>query len=378
MRLKKRGVGIVVFAFIFIYSLANVQAVIGISPGSYEVDFKPNLKQNFRFNIIGDDSMKFKLFAEGDLAEYVTISPRSLDKPGSVQISLSLPESVELPGENVIYINAKQQPAGGGGGIQLLGNVKGIIKVRVPYPEEFATASITATSANAGKPIDLRVTVNNLGTKDIFTKINVDILDSNNRSVTSIPLGGKEIPSLSSETMKTQLNTEGYLPGYYRARVIVQYGEDRVADAETIFRLGQFFVNITGHSNDFNRDVLNRFDIGVESFWSDPIEKVYANISIINYSQIDFVTSYIDLQGFQASTLSGYFDTTGIEEDRFSARIVVNYGNKTTEKVVALQFKKEKNKLMYSLIGILAASIVVLILVWMMARRMRNGKHKKR
>jgi hypothetical protein len=376
MDLKKRALILVIF--ISIYLSYGVYAVIGISPGAYEIDFKPNLKQTFRFTIIGDNDMKFKLSAEGELAKYVTLSPKSLDGPGNVQVLLSLPDNVELPGENIVYISAKQQPSGRGG-IYLLGNVKGIIKIRVPYPEEFASASISANNANVGEPVNLKISVKNLGKSDISAKIVVNIIDSQNRSVTSLPLGTREIASLGSTDLETQLNTEGYLPGYYVARAIVSYGNNKEAKTETIFRLGEFFVDITGHSDNFNKNMLNRFNLQIESFWSGPIEKVYANVSIMNYSQINFVTSSLDLGGFESSNLTGYFDTTGILENKFNARVVLHYGNKTNEKILNLKFKEEKkSKLVYYLAGVLVGLIILLIFIWIIARRMKKSGHKKR
>ncbi len=377
MELNKRYFLGLLSVVLFFLLCVSASAIVGISPGLYEIDFKPGLKQDFRYTILGDTNMQFRIFAEGELAQYTTISPKSLDRPGDIVVTLNLPDNLNLPGENILFISAKQQGSGKGG-ISLLGNVKGIIKVRVPYPDEYATASLSSTNANAGKPIKLKATINNLGKQDILAKTSIKIYDSLNRSVTTLPTGDKEVPSLGSVVVETQLNTEGYLPGYYRAELIVEYG-DKIARAETVFRLGEFFVNITGHSNDFTRDVLNKLDLEIESFWSDSIEDVYANITIINHTNINFITNPVNLEGFQKSSVTGYFDTTGILEEDFKAKAVLHYNDRTTERILSLRFKKEKsNNTIYYLAGILVGLILVWMLISLVVRRIKaNGKGRK-
>ncbi|MEK6892599.1 MAG: hypothetical protein AABX07_00165 [Nanoarchaeota archaeon] len=287
--IEKRVAGVFALAVIFaVFLCSNVYASVGISPGIYEINFKPNLKQDFSFEIIGDANMKFKIAAEGDLAEYTTLSVKTLNQPGKVTASLSLPKNIELPGVHVLYISAQQQ-SNNKQGISLLGTVKGVIKVRVPYPDEYASVSLSANNANAGKPINFKVKINNLGKNEISAKTTIKIYDSSNKSVSSLPLGTRLIESLQSVEFESELNTAGYASGFYRAEVIVEYG-NKIARAEAKFRLGEFFINITSYSNDFLRDRLNRIDIGIESFWSDSIEDVYANVSILNYS-INFQTA---------------------------------------------------------------------------------------
>jgi hypothetical protein len=375
----KRGM-VVVLAVVILFC-SRAYAVSGISPGTYSLDFVSNQKIELPFEIIGDEGAQYKIVAEGDLASYVSFNKKVLNGPGKVTATLSFPEDIPSPGQHTIFVSAMQQ-ATGKGGISLLAVVKGMINVRVPYPDEYISASITATSANAGKPVNLVVSVSNLGKKDISTRTSVVIYDSSNRSIANIPFGKRDIESLKSTEFESQLNTEGYLPGLYRAEAIVEYSNKKTK-AETSFRLGELFVNITGYSNDFLRDRLNKIDIEVESFWGEPIEKIYASVFIVNYS-INFQTTPADIMGFQKTTLTGYFDTTGILEDEFFANMTLHYQGKTSEKIALLWFKKE-NKTPYFTYGIIALAILVIILVivlivWKKLRgeNERFGKKKKR
>ena len=82
------------------------------------------------------------MYVEGDLAEYVTLNKDSLVGSGGVSASLALPIRIETPGTHVIYVGARQLP-GEGGGIGIVGNIRGVIKVKVPYPGKYATVSFT-------------------------------------------------------------------------------------------------------------------------------------------------------------------------------------------------------------------------------------------
>jgi len=364
----KQKIG-VFFIFVIIFC-SFTSAMIGISPGLYEVDFQPNLKQTFRFEVIGDTNMKFVVVPEGNLADYVKIEPKSLSKPGFISVTLSLPEKIDTPGQNILYINAKQQFYGKGG-ISLLGNIKGIIRVKVPYPEEYATVSLSIKNTNVGQPSPFKIMVNNLGKNAISAKISLNIYNSNNKSVTSIPLGVKNIESLKSENIESQLDTSDLAPGFYRAEAVVKYGDKFARDNQNL-RLGELYINITKHSNDFIRNQINKFDVEIESLWNDPIQNVYAEVSILNYT-INFKTPSANLEGFEKTTLSSHFDTTGILEDEFKAKIKIVYKDKITEKIVNLRFKKETNY--YLIIGVIVLSLMILIVFYLIFWRRR--KHEK-
>jgi len=145
-------------------------------------------------------------------------------------------------------------------------------------------------------------------------------------------------------------------------------------------------LNILNTSNDFTRNDLNKFEFGVESFWNDPIENVYAEVTIPIYN-INFRTTSSTFKSFDNKNLTGFFDTTGIDSnaDEFKARITLYYEGKTTEKIVTLRFKKEIDYLLYTLIlgAITAAIILIFSIIWFKKikkssnENSKNGKKKK-
>ena len=86
-----------------------------------------------------------------------------------------------------------------------------------------------------------------------------------------------------------------------------------------------------------------------------------------------FTTPSTSLNGFEKATLTGYFDTTGIEKEPFQVRIVLHYAGTTSGRVVAVRFVREIPYLLIALIAGFALLIAVIIrlIVWM--RRLQQS-----
>ncbi len=357
MNLIKKGAFI--FAFFLLIILARADAFIGVSPASYQVDFQPGLKQVFHFDFLQDNDYQLKISAEGDLAKYVTLSTTSLGADaGGVNALLQLPRSIEIPGRHDIYISASQE-GNGASGVSLVGKIRGDIKVDVPFPGKYATIDFSSTNVNRGEPVKFSMIIHNLGKEIISVDGFIYIYDQNKASIEKIPASFDNIVSQDSISQEFTLNTSSYNPGKYTALALLSYGGESQLKSEIPFRIGELAISIVNYSNDLTKNKINRFDVKIESLWNDPIENVYATVSILGYP-ITFKTPSVDLKGFEQSTLTGYFDTTSIQEDNFRARIEIDYANKTTEKYVNINFKREYN---YLLIGLVAAIAIALIAV---------------
>ena len=372
---------VIIFVILIVFALSwRVSAIVGVSPGGYEVDFQPGLKESYIFRYSFDAGVHARVYAKGDLAEYVTLSTDSLVGGGTVIATLDLPGEVEVPGDHKLYIGAEQQADEQGGGVGIIGNVRGVILVKVPYPGKYASiADFHVTNANQGEPVNFTLYVNNLGKEAISVDAFVEIFDKSDSSVEIIYLGGEQIPTTGSRKFHRQFPTTNYKPGDYKARAIVKY-EGGELNMERIFRLGSLYVEIQNYTNEFTRDKLNSFDIDIESFWNDPIKNVYADVKIVNHD-IKFSTPSLDLKPWQKAKLTGFFDTSGIEEDKFQANITLHYSGRETSKIVDLRFKKETNYVLYALVGggifvgIMIISLIISVII--LLTRNKNGKHKK-
>ncbi len=364
--------------FLFIIILVSnsffVKA-IGVTPVSYEIDFQPNLKGVFAFTFLGDGEPKFSIYAEGDLAEYVKLSDKTLNGPGTIVAFLSLPENIEIPGRHILYIGALE---GGGeevSGIGIIGNVRGVILVNVPYPGKYVEIKLEAANVNIGEPVPLSLTINNKGKENVTVSAALEIYKGE-ELIERINLDDVNLGSAQSKLVYYELNTINYQAGGYKARALAEYGGKRTAIAETDFKIGHLHISILNYSASFVRNKINKFNIEIESEWNTPIENVFANVSIIN-TDISFQTPSVKLRPFEKSILEGFFDTTSIVSDEFQAKIEIHYEDQITEKIVDLRLKKEFDLLSYAIIAAFVIVIIILVLIVIIIQRKLSRLKKK-
>ncbi|OIO80231.1 hypothetical protein AUJ84_04270 [Candidatus Pacearchaeota archaeon CG1_02_32_132] len=355
----------ILFIFLFLVLAPGAYAALGVSPAYYEIDFQPGLKQVFHFEFFGDYE-KLRVYTEGDLAEYIELSAESLEGKGTVNALLQLPENIELPGTHRLYIGAV--PIDTGSGIGAIADVRGVIKIKVPYPGKYATMEFLTGNVNLGDPVRLTVKVNSLGKENISANVRVDFYEGEQKLET-VNLGNAIFGTGEAKEFYSELNTSNYKPGDYRAIAVVDYGADELNE-ERIVRVGELNVKIIGYSKILKRNGINPFYIDVESFWNSEIGELYASVDIIN-KDIDFLTPSIILDSWTKGKLTGYFDTTGIEEDTIKGNITLHYKGRTTEQIVDFGFEKEINYLLY---GIIVGFVLLIIVIVFLIMRLKKIK----
>lgn len=360
MKFFKVALGIFLLCF-----LPYASASIGVSPPTYTIDFSPGLEQEFRFHFLADPGAELNISVEGDMAQYVRLSKTRIVGSEVIFVNLKLPKELPSPGMHTIFISAEEQ-SNGEQGIVLLGIIKSRIFVKSPYPGKYAEVSLSATNANVGENVNLTYEVQNLGTESLNILPKLIVYDFNNESVQVLSLEPIFLPNTKSKKVLTYLDTSKYPAGFYSVDIFLEYGGESSARSSAFFRLGELNVHILNYTTNFVKDKINRFDVYIESFWGNPLENVYAEVEIPDYN-IKFSTPSSTLNGFSKSMLTGYFDTTGIAEDKFKGKIILHYADKTTEKEVSLKFKKERNYLMYMLVGGIALLLIAIIflIIWM-------------
>jgi len=376
MRLKK----LVLLLFIFVFLASSASGMAGVSPGSYDINFKPYLKGTYHFDFITDAGKKFDISLQGDLAQYATLSDKTLDSGGRIYVYLKLPREVEVPGQHTLYVAAQERPEPGKRGVSTVVNVKGIINVYVPYPNQYAEVELVAPNIKSGEVGIFNVRIKSMGVETLYASSQIEIYDARNKTVAILPLENSAIESTKSRDFEVEWDTTNFKAGLYKAKAITFYN-GRNASVQASFRIGELFVDVTNHSNNLLRNQINKFDVHIESFWNDPIQSVFAEVTLLDYG-ISFKTPSVDLKGFDKVVLQGYFDTTGIPEDAdsFRAKIAVNYAGKINEKLVEVHFYKKINYLMIGLvIGVIAAILILLGIIFLLKRmEKKNAKQIKK
>lgn len=358
------------FAFLFFIILFfPAVSASGVSPPQYGADFTPGAKLAFSFTFFGTPDSRSEISVKGDLAEYVSLSESSIIGTGTVIAYLSLPNAIERPGPHYLAVVAREIVSTQGMGIS--GEAQGTIVVHVPYPGVYIESSLEATDVNQGEPVPIKATYTNRGKETVNVFTSVDILQ-NNKTIETLVLDTILLAPTESKQVSKILDTASYRPGSYTAAALISYG-GKTAQAEANFRIGTLFVDIVNNSDWFDRDKINRFEIDVESAWNSPISNVFANVTIPG-TDISLLTPSISLKPFERSRLTGFFDTTGITDDPFPARIILSYEGAVTEKIVELHFKRVVNYTVVAIVAVFALVVLVLVFIILRMRRALNTK----
>jgi hypothetical protein len=365
---------------LILLSSINYAVASGAYPAIYKIDFQPNFKGDFKFTFLSDSDVKSEMYIEGDLAKYVELDKKTIVGSDSVIATLKLPYQIEPPGDHTIYIGMRQMPAEGTEGFGLFANVRTIIRVKVPYPGKYAESVLKTENKNIGDLVPITLSVTNLGKEDISAKAIAEI-SNYKQAVETLDFGTKQINSTQSANFFMRLNTTNYKPGDYNITSIVYYEGDKPAKAFNVIRLGELNVRINNYTKNFEINKLNKMEIDIESLWNNPIENVYATVAVYNAS-INFTTPSLSLAPWEKNRLTGFFDTTTIIPDKFSAEIILHYYEQETREMANLRFGQEPaNYTNYLIIGavVLGALIIitlVIIIVVLLRRTKQKGRKK--
>ncbi len=369
--MKKRAI-IVFVLFIFYLSYSN--ALIAVSPSSYRINFVPNLEQDFSFTFQFDEGTKFNVFVQGDLAEYITLDREEFITSGTTTATLKLPASVEKPGMHSMGISA-MPVADEQGGVRLMGNVIGSIFIFVPYPGKYAEIRLNAGDVNSGEMLNFEVGVSSVGKEPIDASVLLEIY-SDEKKIDSLELGSKTIKNQESDVFKKSVNSSIYRAGNYNALAIVNY-ETGIARADSKFRIGYLFINITNHTKEIKKSGIKPFEIEIESLWNNVVKNVYSEVNIIDNGEsvISFQTPSVSLDGWEKKKLQGYFDTSNLKAKEYNINIKAIYENDFNLIQSKIRIIEKEIKLIYYVViaGILIVAIVLAIILI----KRKNGKKKK-
>lgn len=365
---------VIFFIFAFIFIIQFSQAYVGLSPPRYYLTFEPNTQHIFTFNFITDEPKELEVYVDGDLKEYATLSTTRIQGDESVNVLLELPDKVSTPGEHVIYIGARQI-SDGSNSISVSAEVRGTIRVFVPYPGKYAITRFYSSDSKVGVPINFSLFLDNQGMESIEASGKIEIFDEKGKVLEELPVSSWILDSKQYDTRYYNSLNSSFKQGKYTAKSTINYEGGTLKENST-FRVGDLAVTINQYTKYLVKDKLNKFEVEVESLWNDPIENIYVNVSILDYP-ISFSTTSANFEGFQALNLSGYFDTSIIQEDTIRAKITVHYAKKTTEKTVKLRFKGTVDYGLVALIAGLALALVIIIFLVLWIRKLENSKNGK-
>jgi hypothetical protein len=364
-----------VILWLAVFLCSGVFAISGVSPGSYEIDYVSGMSQDFVFNFVFDEGVEAEIYVDGALSEYVSVDKSKISGRETVVASLVLPSSVDKPGANKVRVGARQI-VDDANGVGVAANVRGVIKINVPYPGKWIDLELVAPSVNVGEVVGMKLKIFNRGNGSVRVSPMIQIF-KDDEFLENFDLNKIRVNPSDSKEVEFALNSSKYSAGDYVATALGDYGEERLARDDDPFKLGELVVRVLNYTRDFKEGAIEKFEIEVESFWNNDIGELYAEVIVDGDDDIGFVTPVTELKAWRGKTLVGYLDVSDVASDMLGADIVLYYENRTSSERVELNVELAYD---YSnWIFVLAILVVVGLIAWrVVVFTKRVKKHRKK
>lgn len=330
---------------ILLFLSINVYA-LGVAPSKNIIDInKANLE--YTASIINNDhkDLNVVIIPQGEYAKYVTIkqpyvSMSANENEKEFKYTLNVPDTLP-PGDNNIVLLIAELPDNSnkesGTSIQSLLSVEHQVIINVPYPGVFAEGILYISEANVNETIHFAVNVINKGTEDI-RNVNGELVikGPTNEEIKRIKSNTiAKMPSKTSDKLYVDY-VANMNPGVYYAEFIVNYENKQFVLRKT-FTVDTLSADVrTLTIEDFRLGYISKVNIDVLNRWNLPIYDAYAYLQVIDEKGnliSETKTSSTTLTQLTTTTLSGYWDTKGLNIGKYDMKVILHYNDKVSEKI---------------------------------------------
>ena len=331
--MKNKNLMRIIAMCILIAMLANTALGLGMTPAFKEIKYTPGENQTIEFTVINNEhrTLTLNVGSLGELAEYVTIDPHQLEfdeeeREKTVRVTINPPKNLD-PGDRTVKIKISEFIPNvqiGENYINIKLEITSKITVQVPYPEKYVLVKLSI-NPNENEEIEVKATVENLGTKDIkgikatFGIYNQDDqLQEKEAEETSLD---RKLDHIFSETF----DAKDFAQGEYTIKAKIEY-DDNLVELGRDLTIGEEEVIISDYTKYFVQGRINKFDIEVKNNWNRKIRNAFALIYIDGFDVIKSLA--YDLEPLQEKILVSYWDTSDVDKGDYNSNITVHHNDK--------------------------------------------------
>lgn len=320
----KRGFIFILF-ILFCYS---VSAIL-ITPASLEMEFVPEKEYDCGFSVKANTKSNLLVYARGELNESIHLSPDKIEVlPGewtSVGCKVKLPQDIK-PGLNKNFVGVVEDVSGKG----VVGGIAGVelsLFIRKPYPGKYLELEkFEANDAKVNEFVNFVMEVINRGNEkinDAFALI--DIYDKETR-IDQIRTNSIEI--INGGTFEAKWQTS--VAGRYTALAKINY-DGSLLEEKKEFRVGDILIEVLEvNEAHVKKGRIAKFDVDIQSYWNEPIENVYVELDVVG-SEVNSKTESISVDPWDKTTITGFLETSLLEEGEYEVNVLLKYNNKISE-----------------------------------------------
>jgi hypothetical protein len=335
-------------------------AVSGVSPGRYEIAFEPGLEKEVSFDFIFDEGVESEIYVDGDLGRYVSLDKEIILGSERVVARVSLPENLSSYGVNDVRVIARQLP-GEGSSVSLSAEIRGVIRILVPYQGRKFSSEIRVNDFNEKGILKGVAKISNLGDDAYVANPVIQIFDEEGM-VEELRVSEFGVDSLS-DAFFDFVGAYNYSFGRYIAVVLVE-DDEGFSRGDVEFKVGKNYVDIVDWTRELSLGRIERIDVEISSFSSEVIEGVYCDIYV---DGVKMSTPKVSLKAWENETLSIYIDTSKLKEGVSEARLDLYFGSEKVSRDVVIEVVKRGYVIYY------VAVIVFLLILAIYFKFRKNG-----
>ncbi len=366
--------------------LSSEAQALGIAPAIVQIENGQGFTQIYTYYVRGGSrggEIQIKVNCRNNLGleEYIEPEFESLYfSPGEIKyfkVYVDIPSNFSTPGKHLCTVDASEVPSAGTSTMTAFSSISSQIYIRIPYPEKFIEAALSAPNVNVSMPVPFTISLKSLGMEDVLASGIIKITDSQGRNLGTLYTQQIMVKSLESGVIGADWDSTGNPPGIYNAKATVEYGGDSPALTGTVFRLGDIYIDINNITvpEEINPGDIVKFFIISESFWNMKIENVYIDLEVYRDGAMvgSSTSESFDMGPWEEKTVTVYLDTSGMEEGEYDAVFRAHYSGKQTEKSIKFEIKQPQDMLLLLILiaAIIAAAILAILI---RKRRKRHGE----
>jgi len=331
----------------------NFVASLGITPGRTTVDFEEGLEKEIEIKILNNEHKNIKvalmsMVSDEDLSGSITLFDDSIEFLPSegektLRYKINLPQNMK-PGLHKGEIVAVQIPKGTGEETFVGATVAVVsqLYIYVPCPGKCIEADLNVLDTEQNSTATFIIPVKSRGKLGIGNlRANIDIYRLNEKIATL------ETDSVELESgERTELSAKWFVdvsPGEYTAKVTVLY-DGETESFEKLFTVGTKMLTIESiFVNNFQLGEIAKLQILIENRFNQELKNVFANLLVYNRGDqvmTDVKSAGEDIPALSKKELIAYWDTVGVEEGEYNGKLIVKYGEKSTDKNLVLKISE--------------------------------------
>jgi len=371
------------FTSLFFLLAAFPALGIGLSPATINIPYAPGAAEEFSFFVLNTrgDEIQANIYASGEYASFITFFEMIVRIEGGqmreIFATARFPDTPLTPGPQHVKIGVIEESLDTSqvqGVIPKVG-VETKVKFDVPYPGKYIQFRLEVSPVNTGERLPVALFIKSYGREVIEHLRGTITLGTQERAYETIPVSLASILPHEERTFSTSVATDIFPPGDYFASGTFTY-DGLQGFAETDFRIGTLYVNLTNYTRIFERGTVAPLDLHIASRWNKNIDDVYATIDIMQDGRgvAQLRTPSVSLGLWETAMLKTYWDTGGRSKGDYQARITLNYAQtSSTFDGTFIVYEKIKIDTTYILIGIIAFIVIVDALWFLRKRKSRSS-----